>query len=272
MKIFVLLFVLCGHISLGQVLHGFVVDKNSSGPLEFATIGIIGTNIGTISDKTGRFNLDAGKLHPNDQFRISFISYQSEILTVSDFKSGDTIRLSPASLQLSEVVVNGKLKRFTIGETTTSSRSVTGWGGFSAGSGGERGILLEPKKAPIYPAEIIFHVARCAYDSVLLRLHIRAVENGIPGEELLQQNVYYIFKKGTDVARIDVSDTNVAIRGACVVSLEWVKAFGRCNGADCNVQFSLRRGKGIMYSKEASEGHWNKLEDAQPSIAITCLE
>ena len=266
------LIILRTEVCSGQMIEGHVFDKKSAQPLEFVTIGVIGTNFGTVSDETGRFSLNLSKLSPNDKVRISFIGYKPVVFTISDLTPGISIQLENAPTELPEVVVRHRAKPFYLGETTTSKKTVTGWGGFGVGSGGERGILIDSEKFPLYPSEVSFNIARCAYDSVLLRLHIRQIEDGVPGKELLTENIYHLFRKGSAGARVDLSKMNLQIASPCVVSLEWVKTFGNCSGEHCNLQFSLRRGRGLMYTKEASEGTWSKFENAQPSIALTCFE
>ena len=88
-------------------IKGVVISNNS--PLEGATITIEGTNIGTITDQYGNFNLNISKIK-NTKIIISYLGYKPQkYIIVSHTKDIGIIELHQEN-QLNEVVISGTLK------------------------------------------------------------------------------------------------------------------------------------------------------------------
>ena len=88
-------------------IKGTVVSNNM--PLEGATITIEGTNIGTITDQYGNFNLNISKIK-NTKIIISYLGYKPQkYIIVSHTKDIGIIELHQEN-QLNEVVISGTLK------------------------------------------------------------------------------------------------------------------------------------------------------------------
>ena len=88
-------------------VKGVVISNNS--PLEGATITIEGTNIGTITDQYGNFNLNISKIK-NTKIIISYLGYKPQkYIIVSHTKDIGIIELHQEN-QLNEVVISGTLK------------------------------------------------------------------------------------------------------------------------------------------------------------------
>jgi len=97
-------------------IRGTVFDDANGESLPGVTILIEGTYNGTITDLDGKFNLSAepGKY----SLRISFISYETLILTDLEVKTGeatllDNLRLKTATIDLSEVTITARAVRNT---------------------------------------------------------------------------------------------------------------------------------------------------------------
>jgi len=179
--------------------------------------------------------------------------------------------LAEAPIVLKEVVVSSpKQTTIQLGERTESRKHLAGWGGYSVGAGGERGLKIESKQFPIYLREIGFFIARNAYDSVLLRLHVRYLDEDLPSSEILPENLFVLFKKNMGLSIMDVSKYNLSIEKPFAISVEWVKAWGDCKGGGCFLQFSVNTSKGTLYMKEASDGKWKKFKPSSPSMFVIC--
>ena len=88
-------------------IKGIVVSNNI--PLEGATIIVEGTNIGTITDQYGNFNLNISK-KKNTKIIISYMGYKPhEHIIVSYTKNLGFIELQKEN-QLNEVIISGTLK------------------------------------------------------------------------------------------------------------------------------------------------------------------
>jgi hypothetical protein len=249
-----------------QIVEGKVLNRATNEPLIYVNIGVIGIDRGTVSDENGNFKINLNGLLSNAQVRVSMIGYKSEILIVGEFKQGIVITLIEEPILLNEIVVKSSNPNvIQLGAYTVTKKRLTGWGGFGVGAGGERGILIESKKYPILLKDVGFFVARNAYDSVLLRLHVRYLDKELPGKELLPDNIFITVRVESGLSKIDLSNYNLVLNKPFSVSLEWVKSWGKCTGGACFLQFSIKQ-SGTLFAKEASDGYWRKFEKQSPGI------
>ena len=78
MKFFIILLLLSSNVLLyGQKISGTVLEMNSDKPVEYVNIGIVGRNIGTVSDQNGKYTLDIKSEHHDDTLRFSCIGYHA---------------------------------------------------------------------------------------------------------------------------------------------------------------------------------------------------
>jgi len=68
------------------VIKGSLIDKTTKETLPYVNIGVIGKNLGTVSDINGNFKIELPKQHDNDTLRISMIGYETLDFIASDFK------------------------------------------------------------------------------------------------------------------------------------------------------------------------------------------
>jgi len=83
-------------------IQGTVTDASGE-PIPGATIIVIGTNSGTVTDIDGNFSVDANE---GDQIRISFIGYKSQTFTIGSQSTLEII-LEEDQSSLEEIVVVG---------------------------------------------------------------------------------------------------------------------------------------------------------------------
>ncbi len=86
-----------------QNLQGKVVDAKTAEPIPFVSLGIIGTNIVTVTNENGEFVIKAEKLPVKLRFR--HVSYLQLETTINEAESLITIRLNPAAINLNEVEI-----------------------------------------------------------------------------------------------------------------------------------------------------------------------
>ncbi len=119
-------------------IRGTVFDGSNGEYLPGVTVYVEGTSTGTITDLDGRFNI--GLTPGNYSLRVSFISYETLMITDIEVKSGETttlgeIKLEEASISLTEVTVTAKAVRNTENSLISiKRRSPNVIDGISAGS------------------------------------------------------------------------------------------------------------------------------------------
>jgi hypothetical protein len=140
----------------GQQIEGRIVDSLDNTPLEYASIGIVGTPLGTITDQQGFFLLEA-----------------------PEQDSGSA-----------EVTITPMAEPYSLGTSRyTRLGNWCGWGGSRFGKGHEIGTKTDLGDQPVHIRKLHVHVHRQAYDTIWFCLHIRSLKDELPDEELLNSNV-----------------------------------------------------------------------------------
>ncbi len=87
--------------------HGRVIDENSNAELPFATIGIVGSNIATVSNIEGEFILKVNKYSDFKEMKISYMGYINKIVPLNDFRADNllTIHLVPSTVEMQAVTI-----------------------------------------------------------------------------------------------------------------------------------------------------------------------
>ncbi|TRW25843.1 carboxypeptidase-like regulatory domain-containing protein [Flavobacterium zepuense] len=102
LQYFVILFMCCN--SLFAQTSAIIKDKTTNQPVPYVNIWVDGKNIGTTANENGSFNLPA--LADDAMLVLSAIGY--ETLQVSALNLPQYILLSPAAIELQEVVIGKK--------------------------------------------------------------------------------------------------------------------------------------------------------------------
>lgn len=88
------------------IIKGTIVDSKTNKPLEFVTITAIGTNVGTVSNKEGKFTLKLNDSLNVHQIAFSQIGYINTIKSLSDFTGDETVvKLEATAVVLDAVTV-----------------------------------------------------------------------------------------------------------------------------------------------------------------------
>ncbi len=101
------LFISSNIVAYNQIIRGTVTDQNTHDAIEFASIYINGTFVGTHSDQNGYFELDVSE-YKSMPLTINALGYYPVILT--DFLSlvSLSVQLSPKVFELTQVTIRGK--------------------------------------------------------------------------------------------------------------------------------------------------------------------
>jgi hypothetical protein len=99
-----LLQTLCTNAQNTSFFSGKILDKSTSNPLHLATINVVDSNISTVTNKEGEFNLKLPTTKPFKLLQISFLGYQPLQIELSSLKvTNNTIYLKQAATQLDVV-------------------------------------------------------------------------------------------------------------------------------------------------------------------------
>jgi hypothetical protein len=90
-----------------QIIRGTVYDKSNNSRINFASIYLNGTFVGTLSDLNGNFELDISK-NASMPLTISYIGYYSVTLTGFSTDKPLLIYLTPKIYEMNEVVISSQ--------------------------------------------------------------------------------------------------------------------------------------------------------------------
>lgn len=267
----------------GQVITGKVIDSSSAEPLVYASIGVVDSPIGTITDENGNFKIDVNGQSPNAIIRISTISYKPKSFTIEELSNKEnTIKLILDTIHLAEVLVrpSGKIK--VVGSFNNNTTITGGLGGTEHGAGHESGLKIQLGPKPVKLISLHMNVYKQSFDTVILRLHIRRISHRIPSEELLSSNILIAITKSSGLVDIDLSNYNLVFKGDIALSLEWIRVVGvhkdrffkpkKGFGFEpypC-VYFNISK-QGTTYYRRGCENKWVR-QEMSPCIYLTVQE
>ena len=272
MKFIITLFLLSTHVFLfGQSISGTVLEMNADIPVEYVNIGIVGKNVGTVSDQYGRYTLQISPEYQDDTLRFSCIGYHSYSVKVADFihLNNGNVGLEKRMCELEKVVARPKkLKHKTLGINTKSKINQVCHGGYEENAtntgGAELGILIKNKET-VFIKELNFNLVKFSFDTVLFRINIYKPHKYIQFENILC-NPFYVSiseqKIVKDKITIDLRHLNIVVKEDFLVTFELVKL-----KQDFSICFCAND-KQNSYGRCASQGVWETLP---AGISISAL-
>lgn len=248
----------------GQVIKGTLIHADTKQPIEFANIGIVGKNVGTVTDLNGKFNLLVDSKYDKDTILFSIIGYKPLLLKISDLRKciDNEVLLEEKAYELTEVII--RPKRFvqrTLGVTTKFKKIAAGFADNKLGY--ECGILMRIRKTA-FLKKVNIHISNCSYDTIFYRLNIYKVHGKLDFENILREPIYINMSKESvrDEIQIDLQPENIVVEGDFLVTLEHVKDLGKGY-----LNFCAGLTDKTFYRK-TSQGKW---ETAPVGISISVI-
>lgn len=246
-----------------QNIQGRVVDQMTQAPIPYVNIGILGKNMGTVSDDAGKFSLEAPKTgwNSSDTLRFSSLGYQTvDVLMLQQKEVPKVISLKPIALNLPTVVINPKKyqRPKVLGHRNNSPNMVFYFQSNRLGT--ELCNLIEVKKGSFYLKKAHFNIAQNNFGPLFFRVHLYENDGGKPGKSLLPKELIVStdFKKGT--LSVDLAPHNLVVNQDFFLGLEWVKNLNKGNISK-DLQFCIGLGQdGGIFTKGTSQALWHKID------------
>ena len=213
---------------------GKVLEQRTNHPIPYTNIGIVNSNVGTISNEDGSFSVIIPDTYVNDTIIFSALGYGRKSFPISNLNSTEnlTVYLNESVTMLRPVTVKAKpekIKTFWLGNRYHNG------GFFYAGSisaGAAMALLIE-NKYPSYSEELTFPIiidqAILRIDAnemgeFKLRVRLLAVDSvtKLPGNDLFDQSliVSSSIKKGW--LTFDLSPYQLKINQPFYLVFEWI--------------------------------------------------
>lgn len=249
-----------------QTLKGIVIDSETNKPVPFVNIGVLDKNIGTVSDINGKFSLT---LKESETVRFSSIGYESFAKSFSEDALDLSIKLKPSTTMLSEVVITGRnfSKAVVLGQKIDKRRHSVGFGSRQLGT--QIGALIKVKK-PTMVDKAHFTINRTSGDSLLYRVNIYDFSKGVPGQNLLTENVIIRAPQEKGILSIDLSEFGLILKDDVLLMIEWIQDDNDVGNS--GIMFRSKKSmKSNIYWKTTSFGGISKLVDlfeGSPTLSI----
>lgn len=208
-----------------QKVSGYIKDEKTNQAIPFPSIGIAGTQRGTIGNQDGYFELEANP--EKDTLKISVIGYKHLSLAVSDLKKmpGGAIYLQPETYTLQEITVKASETKYQyLGTIKYSQKICTAFVGEDDNWRGEQAAILaiNKEKKELHFESFGFYIVKNEYaDSLQFRLMLyEADSTGYPGATFLKKPILFKTKTKKGEVRIDLTPYNLTWNRDFFISLE----------------------------------------------------
>jgi hypothetical protein len=242
-----------------QTHSGKVFSSETKSGIAFVNVGIIGRNVGTVTDESGNYTITLNDIFDKDSLRFSMIGYESRAFLISQFRN-DSIKnvfLVPKNYYLTEIkVISHRTHQIRLGTPVTSGALKSGFASNDLGS--EMGIKVYARKQVVLK-DININVAACTFDSVVYRINIYQVVNKTEFQNILIRPIYISFSKADidKVISLNLRKYLILIKGDVLISLELFKDLG-----DGRLLFNTQYFTGITYHRKTSQGKWTESSGA----------
>jgi hypothetical protein len=162
------------------------------------------------------------------------------------------IQLKEETRKLNEIVVMEKKLTSQILGNKTDSKFFGGK--FASGDlGSEIAIRIKVRYPPTYLDAFTFNISYNTGDSAAFRVNIYEASNGLPGKNILTENIILKISGQTGKINVDLSKHNLVVKDDFFIALEWVE--GNTNSG---IVFSAGFVNKGTYYRKASQGRWKK--------------
>lgn len=235
-----------------QQYTGSIICKNTGKPVEYANIGVINKETGTVSDDHGKYSIDLTKTGDSDTLMVSCIGYYPYKTTVAGFKStnGNIIILEQKTFALNEVVIRpGNHKKRILGYRVNGTAIAAGFNDNSLGY--ECGVIMKTRK-PVLLETLCLDIQTCKYDTLFYRVNVyKQTEKG-SFENVLNKPIYINLtrKQIRKRTEIDIKPYNITMDADFLVTIEHIRNLGK-NGLYFRCRFP-----GRTWVRKTSQGSW----------------
>ena len=185
-------------ITNAQSVSGVVMDKVTLQELKYATIGVVGKDIGTTTNEKGAFTINLVKSIDTDSIKISYVGYKSFYISIAALKKKAAngklflAYLDKEDYLLQEVtILSSKPKIYKDG----FGLRIPGYAEcFKTDISSELGSFYTTNKI-LTPNQITFKVKSCSFDSAIFSVNIYKVNSDSSLTNLMAKPVLSTIRK-----------------------------------------------------------------------------
>ncbi len=235
------------------VMSGLLIDSETNSPIEFANMGVVDKNKGTVSNQEGKFKIMFSREFANDSLTISHVLYKTVKIPIKNSRNL-VISLQPNENQLSEVVItNIQKKNRKIGVKSYNPM-------FSGSTVSKEMDIIEssikikiPKNKTVWVKDVNFYLRRgFETDSAFIRINFYKNLDGSPGEKIVFENIIQRKQILNGWVNIDLENNSVYLEEDFFIGVEIIPDFIKHN--EIYIGAVLTKGNGFM--RKSSLGEW----------------
>ncbi len=236
-----------------------VYDATTKNPIEFANVGFLNKNLGTLSDNDGYFNIGykTNLINDLDTLKVSATGYYDFPIPVSKLKSlldkRQIIFLNPKMLEKTTTLTDKEIWNDSfLGHQSPNpmlSASITDL----LDLGGELVTLI-----PVFPQKtrlkkFQFYINNIT-DSIKVGINIYAANNNQIGEKLINSKILQVIQSKTGKQTVDLTNENIIVDNDIFIGLEILEVFGD----SVQVEIAAAKRRGISFMRHSSQASWEK--------------
>lgn len=172
-----------------QTINGMVVDAKTKQPIPYAAIGIVGENVGTVSDENGLFRLSIPSQFTNDLLTFSEVVHERKKLSIADLLNSQEIIIA-----LEEVVMELRTVEITPNKEKRNYeklgvKPMFYWGSCYANfkGGAQIAQLMEAKAYPVFLSKARIKIGDNTLEKAKMRVRVlEKTPNGLPGSDVFE--------------------------------------------------------------------------------------
>jgi hypothetical protein len=262
------------------IVEGLIYDSLTNEPIVYVNIGILGENIGTVSNELGEFKFSIPEKDINYNLTFSRIGYFTKHIRIKEFFNNEKVKivLSPKITELQEVTINAKGTKLKTSGNKTKARSVVL--GINSGSlGRELGTVIHLPDRESFLKDLNFNITVNNPDSAKFRINIYRF-NGEIDTNVLLENIFFTLKGNqVGVYKVDLSKYNIVLTNDIFLSVETVAVFAKKNKLETkndpffdriNISGTITGSKSFV--RNISLGKWEKIKAFSPGYWITYID
>lgn len=215
--IYIFLFVPLLSLAQAQVAKGVVLDANTQKTIPYVNISVVNSKAGTSSNREGNYALIIYSEDLDKIMKISSLGYQNREIEVSEFLKLTQIHLQSSIEALDEIVITKKRDDKWVEVNPLHKGQI--YGGFGAGTRPWNIGLYFPYKSNYkqtpWLKSLVVHINENVFKNQReskFRIRVYAVDNnGLPGKDLIYQNIIITVSKDQDFVLVDLSRHNLKI-------------------------------------------------------------
>ncbi|MEQ9402951.1 MAG: carboxypeptidase-like regulatory domain-containing protein [Cyclobacteriaceae bacterium] len=221
---FLLLFSTVPGFSQDQIIEGMVVDAKTRKPIPYAAIGILGENVGTVSNEDGHFRLAIPSKFIYDTLTFSEVVHVPKKLSVTYLLNRQeiVIALEEAVMELRTVEITPDKEKRSYEKLGV--KPMFYWGSCYANfkGGAQIAQLMEASAYPVFLSKARIKVGDNKLEKVNMRVRVlEKMTNGLPGQDVFE-GVFINIAYQEGWVEVDLSHKNLIFNEDFFVCFEFL--------------------------------------------------